>query len=62
MSKHWIWHYFFQFGECDTSKSLNEGGTEHIPIVLTEVQHFVLECRGFGHIECGLRISVRGKK
>ena len=53
--------YLFQLGECDARESFNERSTEHIPIVLTEVQNFVLECGGLSYIESGLWISVRGK-
>jgi hypothetical protein len=49
--------YLFQLGECDARESLDERSTEHIPIILTEVQNFVLECRGLGYIESSLWTS-----
>jgi hypothetical protein len=49
-----IRHYLFQLGERDTCKSLNKWSAEHIPIVVTEIQYFVLERGRFGYIECSL--------
>jgi hypothetical protein len=49
--------YLFQLGECDARESFNERSAEHIPIILTEVQNFVLECRGLSYIESRLWIS-----
>lgn len=49
-----IRQYLSQLGERDACKPLNKWSAERIPIILTEIQYFVLERGRFSYIECSL--------
>lgn len=49
--------YLSHFLECTHRQSLYKRRTQCLPVVMTEIQHFVSKSRGLGDIERGLSYS-----